>query len=137
MPKKDKKLSSYLNFGDHLLNLQNQFLQSPLHKKLKEEFSDTSLNEKYKDVMYRAKRSVFRLMTSLEQGTQKGMPEMVSVLLGEKEFYCTHSFCILWLYPFVKIAREQFSSKPADIDLAQKMRRQKLSERRLQRLSSS
>ena len=88
-------------------------------KKLKEELSNTSLNEQYKDVIYRAKRSVFRLMTSCTQGMQKGMPEMVSFLLGEREFYCTHSFCSLYLYPLVGIARAELSPKPADANLAQ------------------
>ena len=37
-------------------------------KKLKEELRNTSLNEKYKYEIYRAKRSVFRLMTCCTQG---------------------------------------------------------------------
>ena len=83
-------------------------------KKLKEELRDTTLNEQYKDVLYRAKRSVFRLMTSCTQGMQKGMPEMVSFLLGEKEFYCSHDFSSLYLYTLVGVARAELSARAAD-----------------------
>ena len=83
-------------------------------KKLKEELRDTSLKEEHKDVLYRAKRSVFRLMTSSTQGMQKGMPEMVSFLLGEKEFYCSHDFSSLYLRPLVRLARAELSAGPAD-----------------------
>ena len=67
------------------------------YKKLKEELRSPWLEEQNKDVLYRAKRSVFRLMTTCTQGMQKGMPEMVSFLLGEREFYCSHNFSTLYL----------------------------------------
>ena len=88
-------------------------------KKLKQELSNTSLNEQHKDVVYRAKRSVFRLMTSCQHGMQKGMPEMVSFLLGEKKFYCTHDFRSLYLYPLVGIARAELSARSSDDAVAQ------------------
>ena len=76
-------------------------------KNLKEELRDVQLDSRYKDVLYRAKRSVFRLMTSCTHGMQKGMPEMVSYLLGKPEFYCSHAFSSLYLYPLVHLAHAE------------------------------
>eukprot|EP00969_Alexandrium_andersonii_P065892 2905123-Alexandrium_andersonii.AAC.1 len=33
----------------------------------------------------------------------KGLPEVTSYLLGKPEFYCSHSFQNLYLYPLVQI----------------------------------
>ena len=89
-------------------------------KRVKEELRDTELDPRNKDVVQRAKRCVFRLMTSCTQGMQKGMPEMVSFLLGLPEFYCSHAFASLYLYPLVGICIAELakrSPKPSSEDV--------------------
>ena len=52
-------------------------------RNLKHELQQREGDQQAADVLYRAKRTIFRLQTSCTHGLHKGMPEIVSYLLGK------------------------------------------------------
>jgi hypothetical protein len=70
------------------------------HRSLKDSLVECTGNAS-EDVLYRAKRVVYRMMTACNRRMHKGMPEMVAFLLDDggeyPELFCSHPFRPLFL----------------------------------------